>query len=181
MAEDNEKEDPNFNPMDISKYKDRKYCEENNILPLHALAMSNFKQQNMPAWRPIPSLLYSVSIFLVVAAIGIAFGVPLLSNISCLLLLVLSSQIVEVKKRYDDLCPDIGKICTIEIEVTSKMTKNVQLYYELENFYQNHRIYLKSVVLNQLMGSDLSSGSLDDCSPAKWITDIGIYSNLKKL
>ena len=54
------------------------------------------------------------------------------------------------------------------------MTKTVQFYYQLENFYQNHRLYLKSVVLAQLIGSDLSASDLTNCDNAKYVREIGI-------
>ena len=79
MADDYEKDDESFNPMKISKFQNKEECAKNNVPQLYDLAMSNFKQQNMTAWRPIPTLLYTISIFLIIIAIGIAFGVPLLS------------------------------------------------------------------------------------------------------
>ncbi len=55
------------------------------------------------------------------------------------------------------------------------MKGTVQVYYQLENFYQNHRIYMKSLSTSQLDGDYLPVSSLDDCDPVTRITDIGLF------
>ena len=78
MTED-DIEDPNFNPMHIEDFFDEEQCKEKGEPELYNLAKSNFKQQNMSSWRPVPTLCYSVGIFLVITVISLAFGIPLLS------------------------------------------------------------------------------------------------------
>ena len=79
MAEDYDiKEDPQFNPMHIEEFHNRKKCEEKGLLQLYELATSNFKQQSMPAWRPIPTLLYSISIFVAITILSLSLGIALL-------------------------------------------------------------------------------------------------------
>lgn len=90
-----------------------------------------------------------------------------------LFLLVLSQQIVEVVQQYDNICPTTGALCNISITIPSKMTNPVQMYYQLENFYQNDRIYMKNFDSTQLAGSDVSAGSLSDCDPAIYMSNIG--------
>jgi hypothetical protein len=53
------------------------------------------------------------------------------------------------------------------------MEKPVYLYYKLDNFYQNHRTYVKSVNYDQLGGDDLPVSDLDDCSPIKTNAELG--------
>ena len=82
---------------------------------------------------------------------------------------------MEIKQRYDDICNNYGGAqCVVPITVTEKMQGTVQVYYQLENFYQNHRIYMKSLSSSQLAGEDLSVSDLSDCDPVTYITDIGI-------
>jgi hypothetical protein len=45
-----------------------------------------------------------------------------------------------------------NKICSKSFEVTETMKAPVFLYYELENFYMNHRKFVKSKVWKQLKG-----------------------------
>ena len=43
----------------------------------------------------------------------------------------------------------------------------IYVYYQLDNFYQNHRRYVKSRSNEQLMGNDLEVSQLDECDPIK--------------
>ena len=53
--------------------------------------------------------------------------------------------------------------CSIPFEINEKWTGNVFMYYELENFYQNHRRYVKSRDDKQLLGE---LGTVDtECKP----------------
>ena len=59
----------------------------------------------------------------------------------------------------------------------STLEPTVLLYYKLTNYYQNHRRYVKSIDMNQLLGkyvapSDLQSGN---CKPLGRIGDQGVY------
>ena len=53
----------------------------------------------------------------------------------------------------------------------------VYVYYQLDNFYQNHRRYVKSRSFDQLNGNNLPVEKLNDCDPIKLNKDIG--ANLK--
>ena len=55
----------------------------------------------------------------------------------------------------------------MSINIKEKMDGPVYVYYQLDNFYQNHRTYVKSVNYDQLGGDVLSVGDLDDCDPVK--------------
>eukprot|EP00826_Nyctotherus_ovalis_P050249 TRINITY_DN6141_c0_g1_i24.p1 TRINITY_DN6141_c0_g1~~TRINITY_DN6141_c0_g1_i24.p1 ORF type:complete len:264 (-),score=50.56 TRINITY_DN6141_c0_g1_i24:99-890(-) len=81
----------------------------------------------------------------------------------------MSGDIVEVKKRYDDICGG-AKSCSVKVDVDEKMDKTVHIYYELHNFHQNHRIYMKSLNREQLEGKSISESTADsDCDPAIFI------------
>ena len=47
------------------------------------------------------------------------------------------------------------------------------MYYQLDNFYQNHRRYVKSRSNEQLMGNILEVSALEDCDPIKTNADLG--------
>ena len=55
--------------------------------------------------------------------------------------------------------------CTVTLKVEEKMEKPVYLYYQLDNFYQNHRRYVRSRNDEQLRGDDVDEDDLDDCEP----------------
>ena len=50
---------------------------------------------------------------------------------------------------------------------------NPKIYYQLENFYANHRNFVKSRSYKQLRGSNLGSGSLTTCDPIIRMNDLG--------
>ena len=51
------------------------------------------------------------------------------------------------------------------IDIDSDIPQPIYVYYQLDNFYQNHRRYVKSRSNEQLMGNELSVGQLSDCDP----------------
>ena len=89
--------------------------------------------------------------------------------------MVLSSQIVEAKVRYDEQCmsgTQLKSPCDVKIVVPSVMQGPVFLYYELENFYQNHRRYLKSRDDDQLNGKIKTVDELSSCDPVTRNKDV---------
>ena len=53
----------------------------------------------------------------------------------------------------------------VDFKVEDKMDGDVYVYYQLKNFYQNHRTYVKSRSDKQLLGDP--DFELDDCLPRK--------------
>jgi len=87
-----------------------------------------------------------------------------------ILLFTSSSSIVELKLRYDEIedckvgSAETGyKQCTFNLEVEKEMKLPIYVYYELTNFYQNHRVYIQSLSQNQLLGT--SVGPDEFCQP----------------
>ncbi|KAK4804032.1 hypothetical protein SAY86_003849 [Trapa natans] len=130
---------------------------------------SRFTQQELPACKPILTPGWVISAFILVSIVFIPIGVAALFA---------SRDVVEIVKRYDTDCIPLSerndkvkyiqspgnKTCTRNITVTKHMKKPIYVYYQLDNFYQNHRRYVKSRNDAQLR----SNGSSDDvsgCSP----------------
>ena len=62
------------------------------------------------------------------------------------------------------------------------MSHPVYFYYQLNNFYQNHRIYVKSKSADQLDGSNLSIDDVNsDCYPIVTMNDLGRTKELLAL
>jgi len=54
----------------------------------------------------------------------------------------------------------------MKFEIDDDMDEPIYVYYEMRNFYQNHRNYVKSRSENQLRGEDLAEADLDQsCAP----------------
>jgi hypothetical protein len=54
----------------------------------------------------------------------------------------------------------IGSTCNVTLTVLNPLTAPVFVYYGLNNFYQNHRLYAKSYDPDQLAGSILNPSSV---------------------
>ncbi|GAU97457.1 hypothetical protein RvY_08746 [Ramazzottius varieornatus] len=146
-------------------------------------ANTRFKQQQLPAWQP---MLTAKSVLPFLVAIGIAFipiGVALLLS---------ATSVTEHQIEYtncnqyirgsisEQSCANVsaggndGCKCREAFTITENITGPVFLYYALDNFFQNHRKYVKSRDDDQLMGKfkqavvaadGTYSGPSSDCAP----------------
>lgn len=60
---------------------------------------------------------------------------------------------------------DAANLCEVRFKVSKEISGPVFQYYRLSNYYQNQRLYVKSVDWQQLKGKALSRDSLADCAP----------------
>jgi len=124
---------------------------------------SRFKQQNLPAWRPVPTIL---SIIIVFAAFGILF------IILGIVLLVYSAKVHSVEVDYTDCkLDDSTSPCTRTITLEEDIDAPVFVYYQLIGFFQNSRRYVKSKETDQLTGDDINAH--DNCEPAETNSEMG--------
>jgi hypothetical protein len=126
-----------------------------------------FKQQRMKAWQPILTPVKVIVIFLIIGIIFVPVGTSLLAS---------SKKIYEKTITYDGDNTDVdgckiketnsGLPCTINFNIDEDVSGPVYVYYALENFYQNHRRYVKSRSSLQLQGEDLKQSDVStDCEP----------------
>ncbi|GAB5353378.1 hypothetical protein AAMO2058_000031600 [Amorphochlora amoebiformis] len=125
--------------------------EEDIAYRKRKVAKNSLWQQKLAAWRPLMTPGCISAILITVGVIFIIIGITLL---------VLSLQIINISKRYDDKCA--GELCYIEIDIEEDMDAPVYFYYKLVNFYQNHRSYATDFDINQLQGrfEEISSCSV---------------------
>ncbi len=128
---------------------------------------SAFKQQRLPAWKPS---LTDRTMLLSFVVIGIAF-IPV-----GIYLLVLSDRVDEkfidytTECKLDDIpCADVIKNstnrckCNMTFQLEKDFNGEVYMYYGISNYYQNHRLYVKSRDDDQLLGKLTEPSS--DCEP----------------
>ncbi|KAJ4841253.1 ALA-interacting subunit 3 [Turnera subulata] len=130
---------------------------------------SKFTQQELPACKPILTPRWVISAFMLVSIIFIPIGVASLFA---------SRDVVEIIDRYETDCipPQSrsdkvryiqtpgNKTCTRNLTVQKHMKQPIYVYYQLDNFYQNHRRYVKSRSDPQLR-SRSSESDTDSCKP----------------
>lgn len=62
--------------------------------------------------------------------------------------------------------------CTLTFQLSAAIPGPVYVYYELGNYYQNHRRYVQSRSMPQLMGKKISGTQIDQCAPITTNADI---------
>eukprot|EP00126_Sphaerothecum_destruens_P001926 Sdes_comp15364_c0_seq1m4238 len=144
-------------------------------------ANTKFKQQKLKAWQPILTPKSVLPTFFIIGVVFIPLGA---------VFLVASNNVTEYSahytdcKAYDqvtgvittDACSAVVLqqnstpvtnsvcVCLVSLNIDKKISGPVFLYYGLENYYQNHRRYVKSRDDMQLRGGD-SGGVSSDCDP----------------
>ncbi|GLT77276.1 hypothetical protein SLA2020_488780 [Shorea laevis] len=131
---------------------------------------SRFTQQELPACKPILTPRWVISAFLLVGVVFIPIGV---------ISLFASQDVVEIIDRYDSACipknfandkvkyiqsPGKKPPCHRVLNVTKHMKQPIYVYYQLDNFYQNHRRYVKSRNDKQLRDRS-SENDISGCKP----------------
>lgn len=152
-----------------------------------------FKQQKLKAWQPILTPNWVIGTFAVVGLIFIPIGIILNTE---------SENVVEYSIQYDGQGADtqassnivsLGsgcflseesqrdtfdvdtRGCLVTFNVDKDMTAPIFVYYQLDNFYQNHRRYVQSRSDAQLRGD--ASASTSDCSPLESSGDVLKYNS----
>ncbi|KAF8389630.1 hypothetical protein HHK36_024149 [Tetracentron sinense] len=137
---------------------------------------SRFTQQELPACKPILTPGWVITTFIFIGIVFIPIG---------LASLFASERVVEIVDRYDKHCVptnysksmlayiqsgETNKTCTRSLIVPKHMKSPVYVYYQLDNFYQNHRRYVKSRSDKQLR-SKASEKDTSSCSPEGTISN----------
>lgn len=85
----------------------------------------------------------------------------------------MSNKIQQISIPYSNEC-GTEKQCTLTIKVDEDIEGPLFTYYELNNFYQNHRRYVKSRSYAQLMGDKIDEAQAKkDCDPIITNEDMG--------
>ncbi|KAE9585000.1 putative CDC50/LEM3 family protein [Lupinus albus] len=129
---------------------------------------SKFTQQELPACKPILTPRAVISAFLLVSVVFVPIGV---------VSLMASRKVVEIVHRYESECiphdvqdrvayiqSSADKTCNLSLTVHKHMKSPIYVYYQLDNFYQNHRRYVKSRSDEQLRDRNKES-STSTCKP----------------
>lgn len=116
-----------------------------------------FQQQKLKAWQPLLTPGWVYGTFAVIGTLFVGLGLIIMSA---------SNSVYEATVRYEEEPGETSVTFTFDQDVEGP----VYLYYELTNFFQNHRRYVKSRSDAQLRGDDVSSADLEEaCSPlAQW-------------
>ncbi|KAK8805662.1 hypothetical protein WA158_002318 [Blastocystis sp. Blastoise] len=124
-------------------------------------------QNRMKSCQPLFTPLNVIILFGFIGLLFVGLGTSIVIS---------SNSVIEYKITYDGQNSEMSdcqisqanqnKECTISFNIQETMNSPVLVFYELTNFYQNHRQYVNSRSANQLAGeSDISISTLkSDCS-----------------
>lgn len=132
-----------------------------------------FHQQRLKMWQPILSPINVIIIFLVIGVAFIPAGIGLMN---------MSNDVYEDVKVYDS--PSVLTTCSvkddrvkyncdIKFTIEQDLDGPLYVYYELTNMYQNHRLYVKSQSVDQLMAKEITDDAKlkSDCEPLLYSDD----------
>ncbi|KAG0496304.1 hypothetical protein HPP92_000995 [Vanilla planifolia] len=142
------------------------------LLSRRPRAFHRFTQQNLPACKPVLTPTFVITLFVVMGSAFVPVGIICLRA---------SESVEELVVRYDTDCiPEdyrgnkiayikdelISKKCTLQMKVRNHMKAPIYVYYELDNFYQNHRRYVKSRSDKQLIYGTRQK-DISSCKPVE--------------
>ena len=136
---------------------------EDEDLVYEKIKKSRFKQQRLPAWRPVPTILSIIIVFSIFGIVFLVLGI---------VLLIYSNKVKTAELDYTDCEADSNGKCTETIDINEKIDGPVFVYYQLIGFFQNSRRYVKSKNIDQLQGNEISD--TEDCSPALYNKDMDL-------
>jgi len=131
-------------------------------------------QQRMKAWYPILHPVWVIGALFVIGVVFVPVGARLRQ---------ISNDVVELSFKYDGgsgsgncaiTQPNEDKTCTHTFKVDRDMTPPIMVYYEIDNFHQNHRKYYQSRDDPQLNGfvGDQPGILAKMCEPLNVLGDI---------
>ncbi|CAL1403075.1 unnamed protein product [Linum trigynum] len=136
-------------------------------------ALHQFTQQTLPACKPVLTPASVITTFFLLGLIFVPVG---------FITLRASRSVVEIVERYDaDCLPEefrgnkmsyiadssIPKNCSRTLKVPKNMKAPIYVYYQLDNYYQNHRRYVKSRSDTQLLRG-LQTNDTSLCRPEEF-------------
>ncbi|KAK9804360.1 hypothetical protein WJX72_009200 [[Myrmecia] bisecta] len=136
-----------------------------------------FAQQDLKGWSPIITGNAVVAFFFLSGCVLIGLGVAVL---------IASLGVKEVKATYTSVGPMAGLSrqqqqdllwsnsgdgvpATVNLTIPEALTPPIYVYYELSDFYQNHKRYVRSRDNKQLAGKTPNPSS--QCDPQRFVGD----------
>jgi len=126
-----------------------------------------FNQQKLRGWQLPVTLNGLIAIFFIIGVLFFPLGFLLLwqsNNVQEFSMLYDGTSDMDVQCSISEA--NVKQNCTIPYVFDEDVTGPIYVYYEISNFYQNHRRYVKSRSSDQLMGENLSYDDVEsDCFP----------------
>jgi len=140
----------NQNPNEYSKINSKN--QENNINVKKKRGIFSFLQE-LKSYTPnySPKCGIITSFIFMICCLGL--GIPHI---------IYSKNHLEYKLNYTNCNSNNNNICNITFNIDKKLNSEVLIYYQLNNFYLNHRKIVKSKNWAQLRGEDIKGKGCED-------------------
>lgn len=131
---------------------------------------TDFRQQRLRSWQPLLIPKFVVLTFFCLGCVFFPVGFVVWRA---------SDTVHELSQRYDNIPCDTDTtkytdcIKTVPITLKENMDKPIYFYYELTDFFQNHRRYVKSRADDQI--HDTSNPTLSTCDPLEKNGNLTLY------
>ncbi|KAA6401344.1 MAG: putative cell cycle control protein [Streblomastix strix] len=116
--------------------------------------VDSFTQQTLPGIHPRLQPLQLALLLGITCILFILLGIPLL---------VVSANLFEIVLRYDNAAE--GDKIELNFQIDHDISGPVYVYYQLDDFYQNHRRFVISRDYGQLRGSNITQSQIETCDP----------------
>lgn len=127
-----------------------------------------FKQQRLASWQPVLTPIKVIIIFIIVGIIFVPVGTTLIAEANSVYdsTIIYDGTNVDASTDCEIQESNQGKKCFVNFTISEDVDGPLYVYYNLKNYYQNHRRYVKSRSALQLEGTNLAESAVSlDCDP----------------
>lgn len=148
------------------------------------------RKKSIFEFRPVTSIFKTTICLGIVGILSFVYGIIVLSlSLNTYEIIIRYDNKDDCNKSFTGLSKPSSNLnfiesdlesnqCEIQLTVYKLMKGPIYVYYQLTNFYQNHRIFIKSFSNNQLNGEVINTTDLiDDCSPVVTMSDLGLTTS----
>ena len=140
----------------MSKPQRKQLSKEEATAAVASCLGDDFRQQTMPAWKPLYSPAPVLSALWIIGVVLCILGI---------VAIIVTTDIRQISVPYGDKCGN-STPCKVTVDIQKPLRLPVAVYYELRGFYQNYRTYTTSRSQEQLEGNViLDPKILSECSP----------------
>jgi hypothetical protein len=138
--------------------------ESNSMISQSKLRGNIVFRQELKSLTPKCDAKFAIIFNIILFFIYTIFGVPII---------IQSIDKLEYTHEYTNCKSDIDGYCEISIKINQPLVSPIYFYYEINNFYINHRDFVKSRIYSQLRGeTHVDASNNNKCEGAKFVYEI---------
>lgn len=145
-----------------------KIATEEKIIEEHKKKRGNFLlRQELQDYTPNWDLITACKFIFILAIVFILLGLWMIFN---------TNDHKEFKVEYSS-CNQ--RFCLLDFNITETLEQPLFFYYSLDNFFSNHRLYVRSRSYTQMEGKSFNNDGYSFCDGANYNFEV-LYNDTKK-